>query len=338
MWEQSLSGFPKAGFFHSSAWCRTLVEAYGYRPFYLAGYYSGRIVALVPLIEVKSWLTGRRGVNLPFTDNCPPLLESPEDWPEIWEKLLKLGSERRWKYLELRGDNTDLFPEAQRMVHIDHVVDLDCGPENLLAGLRGSTRRNIRKAMKKDVIVRRANSFKAIREYFRLHVLTRKRHGLPPQPLRFFKVLYHNAIEKGYGHLFLAYRPWENDHPGKSIAGALFLTFGDKAVFKFGASELDVDRFRPNNMIMWTAIQILRSEGYKSLHLGRTDLENLGLLRFKDGWDSRRENSFYWNFDLEKMTFREPRWKIEGVHNQLFSRLPSGALKVIGSGIYRHIG
>ena len=57
-----------AGCFHTSAWARVLHQTYKHRPFYLHFSCGGRLAALVPLMEVRSPFTGRRGVCLPFSD------------------------------------------------------------------------------------------------------------------------------------------------------------------------------------------------------------------------------------------------------------------------------
>ncbi|MEW6405414.1 MAG: methicillin resistance protein, partial [Chloroflexota bacterium] len=58
---------PGHSFFHSSLWARVLSDSYGYRPVYFASMSEGRFNALMPVMEVKSVLTGLRGVSLPFS-------------------------------------------------------------------------------------------------------------------------------------------------------------------------------------------------------------------------------------------------------------------------------
>ena len=69
-WDELLRNSPGAGFFHSSPWARVLHEAYGYEPCYLASVEDSRFTALLPCMEVRSPITGKRGVSLPFTDYC----------------------------------------------------------------------------------------------------------------------------------------------------------------------------------------------------------------------------------------------------------------------------
>ena len=120
-----------------------------------------RARALLPILEVNSALTGRRGVALPFSDECDLLCHDDPGGEEIFQSALELGRERRWKYLEVRGR---LFEERQRPTwtsYIGHEVLLSCGTEELFARLDGSVRRAIRKAQKARVETRMLNTLEA---------------------------------------------------------------------------------------------------------------------------------------------------------------------------------
>src|SRR3989442_10793821 len=71
-WDCLVASHPDASFFHSAAWAKVLNKTYGHAPFYLHFTQHGETVALMPMMEVRSPLTGRRGVCLPFTDSCDP--------------------------------------------------------------------------------------------------------------------------------------------------------------------------------------------------------------------------------------------------------------------------
>jgi len=55
----------------------------------------------------------------------------------------------------------------------------------------------------RGLTVTRETSREAMEEFFRLNCLTRKRHGLPPQPAVFFKKIYEHIISPKYGSVFL---------------------------------------------------------------------------------------------------------------------------------------
>src|SRR5260370_28840299 len=78
-WDSLATAHPESSFFHSSAWARVLEETYGHRPFYFCRLRNGQLEELLPVMEVSSVFTGRRGVSLPFTDFCFSLLAAEGD-------------------------------------------------------------------------------------------------------------------------------------------------------------------------------------------------------------------------------------------------------------------
>ena len=120
-------------------------------------------------------------------------------------------------------------------------------------------------------------------EFYRLHVRTRRRHGLPPQPASFVLKIHDEIIKPGLGFVVLASKG------SRPVAAAVFLNKGKKAVYKFGASDERHQDLRGNNLVMWEAIQFLAQGGFDTLHLGRTSFGNEGLRRFKLAWGTVEE-------------------------------------------------
>src|SRR4030065_2740482 len=110
-WDKLVLSTRGYSFFHSAAWARVLNESYGYKPLYLTLIDDGRLLSLIPCMEIKSILTGKRAVSLPFTDYCEPifspLLENEGEGFEtplsmILNAIISYGKEASWKSIELR--------------------------------------------------------------------------------------------------------------------------------------------------------------------------------------------------------------------------------------------
>src|SRR5215203_276127 len=57
-WDAQVLEHPEHTFFHSTAWARVLCRTYDHRPFYLRLCEHEKPLALLPLLEVSSRLTG----------------------------------------------------------------------------------------------------------------------------------------------------------------------------------------------------------------------------------------------------------------------------------------
>lgn len=331
-WDEYVLAFPACSIFHSISWAETLLESYAYRPVYFTLFDQNRLAACVPMVEVNSVITGRRGVSLPFSDFVEPLAETPSAFWELFEELLKFGKKAGWKYFELRGGDSFLEKERVFVRFLTHSLDLIPGEESLFSNFNGPTRRNIRKAQKEGVKVFTCYSIEAMREFYRLNCMTRRLHGLPPQPWQFFKNLTELLVQKGYGMVMLAV------YKSLVVAGGVFLHFGKSAFFKYGASDKRYQHLRANNLVMWEAIRWYVQMGFTSFSFGRTELSNEGLRRFKLGFGASEKKLSYWRYDLRNNMYSKLRITRPDASYPVFRRLPIPLLQAIGTLLYRHVG
>ena len=330
-WDEQVRMLPGATFFHGAAWAKVLVKSYGYKPVYFV-MAADALTAAVPLMDVTSRLTGRRAVSLPFTDYCGPLVPHVEVSKVLFDAIRHEGRTKGWEYIELRGGAEYLGDGESSAWFYRHSLDLTPGEARLFKALRDSTRRNIKTAEKEGVAVHFADTLDALREFYLLNCLTRREHGLPPQPWHFFEHLHKEILSKGMGTVALA---WSNGHV---IAASVFLQEGDEAIYKYGASDKRLQKLRANNLIMWEAIRLYTQKGCKSLCFGRTEPENEGLRQFKSGWGAREEIINYYRYDLVKDAFVSGMKTVSSKANRVMARLPLPALRAIGGFLYRHMG
>jgi hypothetical protein len=330
-WDHVVALHRDANCFHTSAWAKVLHQTYNHQSFYLQFSRGRRLAALVPLMEVRSPFTGRRGVCLPFSDACDPLIFDPEAKGSVRDRLVRFAQERRWKYLEVRGSKFFQFHTQSVAKFYGHTLDLRGGAEELIARFESPVRRAIRKAERSDVTTVVVRNRAAIEDFYRLHVRTRRRHGLPPQSLSFFLNIYDQIIKAGLGFIVLAHRG------SRPIAAAIFFRFGKNGLYKYGASDKRFQEFRANNLVMWQGIQFLARNGAEKLHFGRTECENEGLRRFKLSWGSKEETIEYFRFDPSGRQCLVPAPSDTRFHKKIFCRLPLALNRLAGSMIYPHL-
>lgn len=330
-WDERVNRWPTASVFHSSAWLAVLADSYGFKPFaVVAPAEAGGRAALLPMMECASPLFGRRGVSLPFTDAVPALADTAGAVPALFERALELARARRWRSLELRGGaGFDNAPPS--VTFLGHWLDLNRGADGLWSCLDDSVRRALRKAVRAGVEVCCETSWESVEHFYGLHCQTRRMHGLPPQPLSFFRNIHRHLIARGAGCVFSA------RHQGQLLAAAVFLHRGRHAVYKFGASDKSRQDLRANNAVMWEAIKRYAAEGFESLDFGRTSCQQAGLRRFKLGWGTRETAIAYWKFDLRRRAFAAGKDRSTGWHTALFRRLPLPVLRWLGARLYPHL-
>jgi hypothetical protein len=329
-WDALVAAHPGHSFFHSSAWAATLQGTYCFEPVYFIARAANGSASILPLMEVDSWLTGRRGIGLPYTDECEPLAADTPSMRDLIEAAMAFGRMRRWKSVEWRGGR-ELFPEAPAsQAFYGHKVILEPDENRMFHRLESSVQRAIRKAEKNGVTVTVSQSLEATRVFYSLHCKTRRKHGLPPQSFDFFQNIFDHIVSKNLGMIAIA------SSQQRPVAASVYLQTGTRAVYKFGASDESLQHLRGANLVMWEAIKWLAGRGATTLHLGRSSFGNEGLRKFKLGWGAAEESIEYVKYDLRKHAFVTETDESTGWYNRVFNVLPVGVSRMAGAFLYRH--
>jgi hypothetical protein len=291
-WLTFIEGNPEASIFHHPAWLSVLEACYGYRPFImgLSGA-DGSILAGIPMMEVKVPFKSRRWLALPFSDYCPPLALNDTYRAALIDGLAKLSRQQGNPPIEVRWNLEEHPSFHSDQHHVLHILPLQPDAEAVAAGFHKMHQRNIDAAAKHGVRTEIRFDRDAVDMYYRLHLETRRRQGVPIQPRKFFNLLSQHCIEKRLGFVILAYAEEE------CIAGAFYLMWGSTLTYKYGASSTAGWKLRPNNLLFWEAIRWGCENGYTSLDLGKTSLDNDGLRTFKSRWGANETPLYYSSTD-----------------------------------------
>lgn len=331
-WDNLVLNAQGGTIYHTAIWGRVLHDSYNYEPRYLVQISDGKLIALVPVMEVKSLLTGKRGVSLPFTDFCEPIISDVNSRRDILERLVEYGRNAHWKYLEFRGGEQMLGQVPSSSSFYRHVLKLSTNVDAVYGQLRANTRKNVKKAQREGVTITQSGTLDAVRSFYTMHCKTRKRHGVPPQPFHFFERIYDHVISRDHGLVALA------SQKEKIIAGAIYFHFGQEAIYKFGASDSTYLHLRPNDLLMWETIQWYCRNGFEQFCFGRTELDNEGLRKFKNGWGAKESVICYFNYNLVEKEFEPEKGSIIGTYTNVLKWMPIFLLKLIGKVLYRHVG
>jgi len=285
---------------------------------------------MLPMVEVNSCLRGRRAIALPFTDSCEPLYRDIQSGKQLVEAIIAFGKRRGWNSVEIRGGD-ELFEGSQASISFhEHILRLETSEDRQFGRLNASVRRAIRKARRAGVTCQVSKTWEAMRRYYSLHCKTRRRHGLPPQSLAFFEKIYEEVLSQNLGAVVLAV------YQGVPIAGNVYFRCGDRAIYKFGASNKAFQHLRGSNLAMWEGIRWLMHSGCEVLNFGRTSMLNEGLRNFKLGWGTVEKPLRYFKFDFRTGRFVAERERTTGYYNRIFRVLPLFLSRPLGAALYRH--
>ena len=89
---------------------------------------------------------------------------------------------------------------------------------------------------------------------------------------------------------------------------------------------------------MLEAIKHYAKNGFKIFDLGKTEISNDGLCRFKRGWGTHEKIISYFKYDFGCNSFIREKNKESGWYNYIFKKMPLPLLKATGALLYKHVG
>jgi hypothetical protein len=332
-WDELVESHPSASVFHSRPWLTAIRQTYGYTPLaYTTSPPSSPLSNGIVFCQVKSWLTGRRMVSVPFSDHCEPLMDTAGAAAEIAREIKKAVDGGRWKYAEFRpvGETPALEGTVSLPACYLHMLDLRPAAEEILRRThKTAVQQPIKRANREGLVYESGSSERLLKAFYRLMIKTRRRHQVPPQPIEWFRNL---AACMGDG---LRIRVALKD--GCEIASILTLQHKDTIVYKYGCSDTTFQSLGGTAFLLWKTISEAKGAGLVKMDFGRSDADNPGLIAFKDRWGAKSTELVYRRWSQTEVRDGGKR-RSAGLAKQLFAIMPDALLEATGRILYRHVG
>jgi CelD/BcsL family acetyltransferase involved in cellulose biosynthesis len=329
-WRDLVASHPDALAFHRREWAELIAEVYRF-PAFVLGLEDDRggLVGGLPVIEARGLNRRRRWVSLPFTDACPPLLGVGAD-PDAFAAAIERARAQAGVELHVRAPFAAAGAIA-RAEAVTHALPLAGGPDAVFAGFDKMQQRNVRKAGREGIEVRTAERETDLtRTYYDLHVMTRRRLGVPAQPRRFFAAIWQRMLAPGHGRLLLAHAG------GAPVAGVVLLEGGGTVTYKFGASDAAAWRLRANHALFWQAIRDACDAGYTTFDFGRSDVPDEGLRAFKSSWGGTETPLVYTTLGGRPAAVESGEGRAGELARTVLQHAPAWVCRAAGQLLYRY--
>ena len=282
--------------------------------------------------QINTWLSGKRLVSLPFSDHAAVLVDDKDVLRQMFSLVREQIGRKTWKYLEIRpiapvaGIPLGLSETATFYLHR---VALEDPLDTIFKSFHKScVQRRIGRAEREGLAYSEGRTEELIQQFYGLLLLTHRRHGIPPQPISWFRNLAECLKDN------ITIRVASKD--GHAVASMITLNHKTSMVYKYGCSDERHHNSGGVAFLMWRAIQDAKGRGFKELDLGRTDCDNTGLVNFKNNWGAAQSALSYWGYP-EKSRPNPNRWEVKTA-KRIVERLPTAALPMVGQLLYRHMG
>lgn len=260
-------------------WASVLKAGLGQRPHCLVARRDGQIIAMLPLVEVRSPLFGKHLVSLPYI-NLAGVVSADNDASRLLiDRAVELADELKVKHLELRHRDRIEHPKLTHEMtsKIRMVLELPSTVDDARAALKASVRNQIKKGEKQGFEVAWGRH-ELLSDFYDIFARNMRDLGTPVFSKRLFKAILDEFPDQAE---FCSVRL-----EGKPVSAAL-LIHGDGMTEVPSASALrEYNKMNANMFMYWQLLSRTVERGQKSFDFGRTT-EGSGPHRFKKQWKAQ---------------------------------------------------
>jgi serine/alanine adding enzyme len=285
-WTEYVGRHSRATGYHDWAWRTVFVRAFGCEPIYLSARRGERIVGVLPMVFLDSWLFGRSLISLPYLNYGGVIADDAAAERVLFEQALDIARQKRCRHVELR--------------HVEqHFGDLPCKRHKvtMLLPLQASApmwealdrkvRNQVRKAQKSELTYASGGS-ELLDQFYAVFARNMRDLGTPVYARRFFEEILTAFPERARVHVVsLKATP--------VAAGFTFETRGTVEI-PWASSVRDFNALCPNHLLYWSILASAADRGCATFDFGRST-PNEGTYRFKEQWGAQAV-PLHWEYGL----------------------------------------
>jgi FemAB-related protein (PEP-CTERM system-associated) len=328
-WDAYVERSPEASFYHLWSWQDINRDEFGHRTFPLAAVDDGRIVGILPVVQITSRLFGNLGCSMPFVNFGGPCSDSPAVEEALLTEARRLTDRERFDYLEIRSTRR-LAGELPCTEHkVSLTVDLDPNPDVVMASYKTDHRKHIKQAYKEGYTARFGGG-ELLDAFYDVLTETWRDMGTPLYAKSYFQRIvatFGPAIRIG---LVMS---------GDDVAAAQLTAYHKgMAEGMWLGIRAHYRRQKAGYVLYWELIQDACRHEMRRYHLGRSSVDS-GSETFKKKWLAY-PTQLYWHYvlrgrkDLPGLNVNNPKFQLA---IKVWQELPMSVTRHLGPLVARSI-
>ncbi len=314
--------------FHLLGWKRIIEKVFGHECLYFAARgEDGHLAGVLPLVRVKSFLTGHYLVSMPFLNYGGPLGTSGAVRMLV-ERAVETARSEGATLLELRSRIPLHLELAVSHRKITVLLELASGDaESLWRDLKAKVRSQVRRPQKEGVSIR--FGLDQVEPFFNVYSHHMRDLGTPTQSRLLFETLaevFPRDVWFGCAYL--------HDKP---VAGGCGFRWGHEFELTWASSLRKYNPIAPNMLLYWSFLKRAAEEGLELFNFGRCTPDG-GTHRFKRQWGGRDETLWwYYHASGKRSTTPSPDDGAYSWGPRVWRHLPVAVANALGPKIIRYI-
>lgn len=325
--ENSAHGLPM----HLSGWRDVMFKTYGYKAHYLMASEGEKVVGVLPLFIVRSFLVGNSATTMPGGLCADSERAAAALIVRGGELARRAGAKRLVLRDTRRAWEGDLETHEQ---HVAIVKELDPDPEMLWKRLHKARRWGVRKARKNGLTVDLDYRGRLLGEFYEVFVRFTHQVGTPSFGLGLFERII-ETFPDGFAIVIVR----KDD---RVLGGWFLLTKGDIAYLTWGVALREYLDLFPTYLGFWECMRDAAVRGFRYLDLGRSPAGS-GAAQFKRQWRGEEKpvyqqivplNGHEAGSDVSARTQSDLKFQLVV---RVWPKLPLPVVRFLGPRLRRHV-
>ena len=328
-WDEFVAAHPRASLYHGNAWREMIVREMRQQDVSLvAKDQSGRLLGVLPLIEMQSRLFGRFAVSLPYFNYGGPLALHGAVEDRLLQAATDIVRAHSLQHAELR----ETRPRATwpvREAKVSMIRRLPASEQALDAELGSKLRAQIRRAGRESPDVRIGGA-ELLDDFYDVFARNMRDLGTPVYGKNFFRAVVAACPQSSHVVVVrLSNRP---------VAAAILLGFRDMLEIPWASTVREANPLGINMLLYRSVLGFAIGRGYGYFDFGRSSV-GAGTFRFKQQWGAL-PLQHYWHYGLREgvglpqLNPDNPKYRLMIA---LWQRLPLAVTRLIGPPVVRSL-
>ncbi len=336
-WDDYVIAQKDATCYHLTAWKRAVERAYGHRSCYIMATSKSpnpllsKIIGVLPLFHLRSFMFGNQLVSLPFCDYGGILADNEHVVSALAERSTELSRNLNDATIEFRNTQSISSDRLKTSSHkVRMVLDLHGDSEKLWQSFAPKLRSQIRKP-EKEGLVSNIGGIELLDDFYKVFSFNMRDLGSPVHSKMLVK-----AVVEEFGKSSKVQVVYKGKKP---IGAGLVLLLRDTVFVPWASTVRQFNSLSPNMMLYWNFLRYAADNKFLKFDFGRSSPAE-GTYKFKAQWGAKA-TPLYWQY-----------WSVKGSHGgpvqplpkerfsslvSLWKKLPLPLANLMGPHIRKHI-
>ncbi|MFT3818033.1 MAG: FemAB family PEP-CTERM system-associated protein [Rubrivivax sp.] len=328
-WDAYVLAAPAATFFHRAGWQRVLAQVFRHDTHFLQAEREGRIVGVLPLAHVKSFLFGSALTSLPFAVYGGVAADDDAAAAALEAESQRLAQRLGVQHLEMRNVEPRHADWPRQDLYVTFRKEILPDEEANMLAIPRKQRAMVRKGIKNGLQSRLDDG---VDRFFALYADNVHRHGTPAMPKRYFR-----ALRQEFGNDCEVLTVSAPD--GRPLSSVMSFYFRDEVLPYYAGDDEAARDLAANDFKYWELMRRSCTRGLKVFDYGRSK-QGTGSFSFKKNWgfEPKPLHYEYCLYKRDSVPQNNPNNAKFKLLIETWRRLPIGMANWLGPFVVRSLG